>query len=468
MELERRVEAFVQKHTLFSPGASIVVACSGGPDSLALLTILSALRKRWRLTLGVAHFEHGIRGAASREDAEFVRTFASEIGLPCRVAHEDVPLHAKRAHVSLETAARERRYAFLFGVAQEMGEGTLIATAHHAGDQAETVLMRILRGSGLTGLAGMRPRTGNLIRPLLSVSRTEIEDYCKAKELSPRVDETNAEPIAMRNRIRLELLPMLRRYNPSIDDALCRLATAAAEQVDYFAPMAEAACQDIIKEEKGVLLIRRKLYRDMPPALRHEILKCLVERIGIYSRFGISHYDELDSLCRFGETGKRHELFEGIVAECRYGEVAILRNKSSDEVWPEVPLAIPGETRIDAIGLTVFAEPCDAMPVDIDARSAVLDADALRSPCVVRMRRAGDVIRLEDGKRQKLKELLIDRKVLRSMRNRVPIFAADGEIFWVGGVRRASVAMVTEATERFVQLRLVWDEDSGFDVGQSS
>ena len=462
MELERRVEAFVQKHMLFSPGVRIAVACSGGPDSLALLEILLALRERWRLTLWVAHFEHGIRGAASREDAEFVRAFARAHDLPCRVAHEDVPLYARRARVSLETAARERRYAFLSAVASEMGEGTLIATAHHADDQAETVLMRILRGSGLDGLAGMRPRTGNLIRPLLSVSRTEIEAYCEAKGLSPRIDETNAKPVATRNRIRLELLPILRRYNPSIDEALCRLAAAAAEQTDYLASMAEAAWLCIIMEGNDAFLIRRKPYRDAPPALRHGILKRLAQRLGLYQRFGFQQYDALDSLCCSGGAGKRLTLFEGVVAECRYDEVAVMRDNAFAGAWAEVPLAIPGETRIEAIGLTILAEPCDEMPAVLDAWSAVLDADALRSPCVVRMRRAGDVIRMESGRRQKLKELLIDRKIPRMLRDCVPIFTTAGEIFWVGGVRRAAVALLTEETKHIVRLRMVWDDGFGF------
>ena len=167
MELEGRVEAFVRRHGIFTPGSRIVVACSGGPDSLALASILLSLREKWRLSLRIAHFEHGIRGAASLADAEFVCAFAEQEGLPCSLVQEDIPAYAKRAKISLETAARERRYAFLTETAQKMGADALIATGHHAGDQAETVLMHILRGTGIDGLAGMRPRSGRIIRPLL-------------------------------------------------------------------------------------------------------------------------------------------------------------------------------------------------------------------------------------------------------------------------------------------------------------
>ena len=161
MELESRVDAFVWRHGIFSMGSRIVVACSGGPDSLALASVLLALRDKWRLSLRIAHFEHGIRGAASVADADFVRVFAEAHGAPCDVVCEDIPAYAAREGLSLETAARNRRYAFLERTARMMGEDALIATGHHAGDQAETVLMHLLRGSGNDGLAGMRPRRGN-------------------------------------------------------------------------------------------------------------------------------------------------------------------------------------------------------------------------------------------------------------------------------------------------------------------
>lgn len=461
MELESRVEAFVRRHDIFAPGSRILIACSGGPDSLALASILLALREKWRLSLALAHFEHGIRGAASREDVEFVREFAGNRGVFCHVGHEDVPAYAKRAKLSLETAARECRYAFLEEASRGMGEGALIATGHHAGDQAETVLMHLLRGSGIDGLAGMRPRTGAIIRPLLFLSKEELGDYCREKGLHPRQDETNFLPDAERNRVRLELLPTLRLYRPSMDDALCRLATAQAEAADFLQAAANELWDQAAEEKDGQLFLRREVYGEAHAALRKALLRRAAEKLGLRSALGFSHYEALDEFCRFGEAGKKLTLPEGGEAECRYGIVVLRRAKSEGVSWDERPLALSGATRIEEIGLTIYASSPEAEDIPKDPRIAVADLDALSSPFLVRGRRDGDSFRLENGGRQKVKSLLIDRKIPRGRRDCVPIFTAGGEIFWIGGLRRAAVALVTPETRRRIVFRMVWDGKEG-------
>ncbi len=461
MELESRVEAFVRQHGIFTPGSRIVIACSGGPDSLALVEVLLALRKKWRLSLGIAHFEHGIRGATSLADAEFVRAYAEEKGLSCRIVHEDVPAYAKRKKLSLETAARERRYAFLVETARGMGGGTLIATGHHAGDQAETVLMHILRGSGIDGLAGMRPRKGDIIRPLLFLSKEEIVDYCLKKGLQPRQDETNSLPDVERNRIRLELLPMLRNYRPSVDDALCRLAVAEAETADFLQAATTEAWDRVTAEQGRQLILRRKEYDEEHAAVRKALLRRAAERMGLRSALGFSHYETLDEFCRFGESGKELTLPEGCVAECRYDTVLLRRAEVPCGAWGEKALAFSGTARIEEIGLTICISSMEPGEIPNNSRIAIADLDALSSPLLVRSRRDGDSFRLENGGRQKVKSLLIDRKIPRELRNRVPIFTAGGEIFWVGGVRRAAVALVTAETRNRIVFHMVWDEEKG-------
>ncbi len=459
MELESRVKSFVRRHKIFTPGSSIVIACSGGPDSLALAEVLLALRKEWCLSLELAHFEHGIRGETSVADAEFVRDFAAERGLPFREGHEDIPAYAKRSKRSLETAARERRYSFLEETANRMGEGTLIATGHHAGDQAETVLMHLLRGSGIDGLAGMRPRTGAIIRPLLFLSKKEIADYCKEKGLKPRQDETNFLPDAERNRIRLELLPMLRRHSPSLDNALCRLAAAEAEAADYLHTAANTEWNRVAEEKSEELLLRRKTYNKLHAALRKAILRRAAEKLGLRSSLGFTHYEALDELCRFGEAGKRLTLPRDGEAECRYDTVILRRTAAQSVSWDERPLSFSGVTRIEEIGLTVYVSASGTEDVPTNSRIAVADLDALPSPLLVRSRRTGDSFRLENGGRQKVKSLLIDRKIPNGLRDRVPIFTAGGEIFWVGGVRRAAVALVTAETRHRIAFRIEWDDE---------
>lgn len=457
MELESRVDAFVRRHGIFSMGSRIVVACSGGPDSLALASVLLALRDKWRLSLRIAHFEHGIRGAASVADADFVRAFAEAHGAPCDVVCEDIPAYAAREGLSLETAARNRRYAFLERTARMMGEDALIATGHHAGDQAETVLMHLLRGSGSDGLAGMRPRRGNRIRPLLCASRQDVLRYLEEKGLEPRWDETNFHADAARNRVRLELLPALRRYSPSVDDALCRLADAEAEIVDFLRQSADAVWETVAERRDGTVCLRREAYGAQPVAVRKALLRRLAEEIGLRQSLFHSHYEALDAFCCSGETGKRLALPQNKTAECRYGEVLFRDGAEAPAKWEETELSLSGTTRIEAVGLTICASPWKPGTAISDAE-AVVDVDALQQPLIVRRRRDGDSFRLEGGGRQKVKELLIDKKVPRALRDRVPIFTAGGEIFWIGGVRRAAIALVTEETKRAVALRMVWDD----------
>ncbi len=456
MRMESRVEAFIRARGVFEPGSRILVACSGGPDSVALASVLLAMRDRWRLTLRIAHFEHGIRGAASRADADFVRAFAAARGLAFTEAREDVPAYARRARLSLETAARERRYRFLTEAARAMGGGALIATGHHADDQAETVLLRLLRGTGPDGLAAMRPRDGARVRPLLFLSRAEIEAYLRERGLAFCTDETNAALDAARNRVRLELLPALRRYNPSIGGALCRLAAASAETADFLNGAVDAAWREAVAVKRGGFFLRRAPYRGLHPAVRKGLLRRIAEGAGLRRSLGAAQYDALDALCVSGGAGKSLALGGAWRAECRYDDVAFWMPDGEPPYW-EAALRVPGTTRVEAVGLTVYAAWCEAAEAPPDETAAAFDADALRMPCVVRMRRPGDAFRLEGGGRQKVKSLLIDRKVPRALRGRVPVFTSGEEIFWVGGLRRAAFAPLSERTKRAVVFRIVWD-----------
>ena len=220
----------------------ILVAVSGGPDSLALLLLLARLREALGLTLHVAHLNHGLRGADAEDDAQFVKETANSLGLPATMGAEDVKSYAAGRGLSPEEAAREARYAFLTTVAAEHGAAAA-ALGHTADDQAETVLMHVLRGSGLTGLAGMsalsyRPAAQGgervaLLRPLLDATREETAAYCRWRGFAPRDDATNRSLEFTRNKIRLELLPFLNSYNPRIREGLLRLSAAAAHDQDY-------------------------------------------------------------------------------------------------------------------------------------------------------------------------------------------------------------------------------------------
>ena len=266
-------------------GDSLLVAVSGGPDSLCLADAALALAPERGLRVTIAHLDHSLRGQAGRDDAEFVRSFADERGVPCVVDVADVAALARDRKVSIEVAARDARYAFLARAAGQCS-ARAVALAHHADDQAETVLLRLLRGTGAIGLRGMQvrgPLPGDpgliALRPLLRVTRADIDQYCRDQKLQPRHDATNDERQHARNRIRHELLPILEQYNPNIRAALARLADTIEGEVEIVEAAARDAFDRIAAVETGAVRIDRPAWRALSIGLQRETLREAVRRL---------------------------------------------------------------------------------------------------------------------------------------------------------------------------------------------
>lgn len=317
-----RVERYCVKHALLHAGDGIVVACSGGADSLVLLLLLWQLRQKYRLRIIAAHFEHGIRGVESLDDAAYVKNFCDTRQIPFVTASANVPAEAAARGLSLETAARELRYAFLEQVRQEHRFDSL-AVAHHADDQAETVLMRLLRGTGPQGLAAMRPRSGaqgQIIRPLLGVGKAEIRAWCCRNQLQPREDSTNQQTDCTRNRLRLLTMPQLRQeYNPELSRALCQLAEVAAAERDYLTMQVDALWQDAsVVQKEPELALCQKGVSVLPLAMQRLLIRRFWQEItGSPQDLGFVQAEGLRELCITGHTGGRQELPAGWVASDR-------------------------------------------------------------------------------------------------------------------------------------------------------
>ena len=290
--LVQRIRKFAEEYLILEKGDRVLIAISGGPDSVALLHLLLELREEYELTLILAHMEHGIRGEESREQAGFVQRIGRELGLDCFIRHVDVPLLSRMKSMSLEEAAREARYQFFRETAQRSG-ATKIALGHTADDQAETLLMRLLRGAGMDGLAAMRPRREEdipLIRPLLNVFHREILDFLQEQKISFCLDSTNQELDYLRNRIRLHLIPMLsREYNPQILSTLHQTASILGEEREWASSLVKEKLRQCLKPsvegnlkpsvEGKKMHLSLEAFLALPLALQREVLREAVHQV---------------------------------------------------------------------------------------------------------------------------------------------------------------------------------------------
>lgn len=439
------MRAFMAAEDLWPPAGRLLLAVSGGQDSTALLLALTRLAPRRHTQLVVAHFDHGLRGpeAAGRELA-FVQGLCVEHGLPLVAGSANVRARAREDGMSLEEAARACRYQFLAGAAREQG-CSHVATGHTATDQAETVLLHLLRGSGLRGLGGMAPRSawplpGNedlmLVRPLLSLSREETLAYCRAYGVEPLADESNQSPVYLRNRVRQQVLPLLRELNPAVEHALARLARAARADDTFLDSLAANAVR---ATADGVALPRAEL-STWPEGLRQRALQIALERlVGDRRDIGERHLRALQRLLQGGRSGDSLDLPRGVRALLTRDDLLLARGTAAHpRALPEtaVCLPVPGEARFGH--LVVAAGPSSLggaeQSVEVDAAAAV---GGLR----VRRRRAGDRFQpLGMAQAKKLQDFFVDSHVPRIWRDAVPIFESERGIVWVGGCRIAEWA----------------------------
>ena len=442
--LEDRVRRFMDEQGLWPADDRLLVAVSGGPDSTALLLILSRLAARRGLSLSLAYYDHGLRSeeeAATERGA--VAALTKRCELPLVTGGGDVRGEAKRLKVSIEDAARRQRYGFLGGVAREAG-CTAVATGHTLDDQAETVLMHVLRGAGLAGLAGMSARSPwpfrgadgiDLVRPLLGLRRAETAAYCDAADARPVTDASNRSLAFQRNRVRHELLPAMRRFNPRVDEAFVRLAAAARDGVEFVDAVATTALRDgdvAVRFERGELAA-------WPSAPRLAALRLGVQRLlGDGQGLSERHLSALDRLLLRGRTGDRLDLPRGAAAELRRDALVLHPRAAGPEALPEgrVCLTVPGEARLGSLFFSARNGRCEVGYV-----AAVVAAEAAGGGLTVRRRRRGDRMQPAGmSGTKKLQDLFVDAHIPRDERDAVPIFANERGIVWAGGLRIADWA----------------------------
>ena len=463
--LLKRVSNLLTELGLAHSRSPLVVAVSGGPDSLALLLLLDRLRLALGLSLHVAHLDHSLREDA-QEDARFVEGVSRKLDLPLTVGKENVESYRASRGLSLEEAAREVRYSFLSSVATaEVAIG--VALGHTADDQVETILMHLVRGSGLAGLAGMSPlgywpspvaeAKVALVRPLLEVTRDETEAYCRHRGVSPREDYTNRSMQFTRNRIRLDLIPKLREYNPRFSDALQRLGRSAAQDQEYFLDMAAIAKERLTQATEEGLETDRREFNALPAALKIQLLRLMYQEIsgsmlGLESR----HLEDMMTLSR-GRAGTRLDLPQGLAfsVDYKFLRLGLAKGKASNSsiLVGEHPLELPGEALLPGWIVQAHLTRGDEAFDEIGGYAARLDKDAVGSHLYVRGRQVGDRFHpLGMTKSKKLQDFLVDAKVPREMRDRIPLVVSERGIVWVVGHRIAHWARLTRDTQEVLEL----------------
>jgi tRNA(Ile)-lysidine synthase len=456
-----RVKKTIQKHAMLKPGDNVIVGVSGGPDSVALLYVLYQLRKNYNITLQVAHLNHGLRGKEALRDVHFVKNLAHELELPCEVETCDVPSYKKNYSLSSQEAARIVRYQFLEEVKKRKG-ASKIALGHNANDQAETLMMWLLRGSGVKGLGGMPPvRNGVIIRPLIETTRKEIVAFLHKKNIPFVADSSNRKNDYLRNRIRHEIFPRLEEhYNPQIVKKLVNTANILSIENKILEEIANKSLDAIIVARKGTsVTVGIKELLQLPQALQLRCLRAVLEQVkGDLRRISSIHLFDILGIATGGKPHKSLKLPEGIRIERSYLRLKITSNQSTPLPFKYQYSTIPDRVLLNEIGKEMVFILVGKRKVDLKNTNpdvAYLDADKVLMPLVIRNAKPGDSFQPFGMKgEKKIKNFFSDQKVERNQRKRVPLVFCGDLLGWVGGMRIHHGLRVTNSTKRILKIEL--------------
>ena len=455
----KKVMSYIKDNNLIKSGDKILVALSGGPDSICLLNILYEMKEELNIQIGAAHLNHLLRDKDAFEDEEYVKNLCETLDIPCFVKRVDINKYSKENKMSSEMAGRDARYNFFDEITKKHGYNK-IATAHNANDQAETILFRLMRGTGIEGLCGIKVHRDNIIRPILCLSRKEVEEYIDSNNLKPRIDKTNFEKIYNRNKIRLDILPYMKNnFNEDIIQTLNRMSVLLQKDNDFIEKSARSFYEKYCIEQLDYFIIRKEIFK------QHEAVVTRVIRYAL-SNFSKTHYDfemkHIYEICNLAEnnSGKIIDLPNKIYAENIYGDIYIKEKTNVISVNEQIEITLKkeeiNEKQIQFNDYIVeFSVVCNNQNINLNQDKMIryFDFDKIYNDVTLRYRRNGDkIIPLGMSGSKKLKDIFIDMKVPKEKRDCIPILCFDENISWVFGIRVSEEYKITNKTKNILKV----------------
>ncbi len=470
--LEFRVLQYIRDNRLFEGINKLLLAVSGGPDSVCLLLVMMKLSNELGINLHIAHLNHKLRGEDSDNDAEYVLKLGQKLDLPVIIDERDVREYRRKHGGTLEETARDVRYDFLAKTANSV-EANAVAVGHTRDDNIETILMHLIRGTGTRGLRGLQPATQHtsstgtvkVLRPLLEIHRIETQEYCRVNGYEPRLDSSNESLTPLRNRIRHQFIPLLESYNEQIGEALLRDSRIAADELEFFNITTGELWGTIANKHKNTVVINKKGLQSLHPALKRHLLRESIEKIaGNLKDIEVRHIEAiLDALDL--QAGKQITLPAGVIFIVEYDRFLLTREVSSLSPFPvldnEYIVEIPGMTEFPGWNVKADIISIEQVKNTENKYLAYFDYEKVGNELLVRPRRTADSFYpLGMDQPKKVGEFMIDTKIPRNWRKMVPVVCSPQQIIWITGYRIDDRVKVTDDTTQVLRLEFVRNTDS--------
>ncbi|MBI5050126.1 MAG: tRNA lysidine(34) synthetase TilS [Nitrospirae bacterium] len=468
MELLKKVKNTISKYSMLSHGDHVLIGLSGGADSVSLTLILTKLRRDFNLSLSAVYINHGLRPEETKNEESFCKALCDNLAVDFFIKTADVEEYAKDRKLNIQEAARELRYQAYEGLSDEIN-ASRIALGHNADDQTETVLMRLLRGSGRRGLSGIPPVRGKIIRPLIEIERREIEDFLSVNSslithhssLSFMIDSSNLKKDYLRNKIRLTVVPELKKQNPSLVKGICRVADIAREEDAYLELIVTKTLMKLVsrKNKEAIELFLLPL-ETMDRAILRRVLRRAIDSVKGLKGIDFVHIEDIIRLIKSGRSGNRLNLPEGVRAVKRYSTL-LLTSMPALKLLP-CTFTVPGEQVLKDIGITLTAQVSEnkgdessEIHTGYDGRSAaVFDLDSIHPPLMVRARKDGDYFYPSGfGMKKKLQDFFVDNKIPKEDRDAIPVLVSGEDIIWIVGHRADERFRAKDDTKRFLIIK---------------